>query len=188
MKLLSFTVAAALFSSQVLAEWLITSLPVANRENICVQQKAYCSNNCGGELEAPKNFCNVTTMGWGCGCKTKIPDFKPYTWPIVLEECRGKAQDCQEKCNTSSDETRNQCYTDCSTKFQCGTDKAPPSYLEVPDVQATPLYTAAYPTNSPTPTPGETHGTSSNETSGASTNTVYMGSAAMALLAYAWQH
>ncbi|ORX98060.1 hypothetical protein K493DRAFT_194076, partial [Basidiobolus meristosporus CBS 931.73] len=79
-------------------------------------------------------------MGWGCGCLSKVPDFREYNWPIVAEECKAKRTNCQDKCNSAPDASRNQCYSDCSTNFQCETEKAPPSYLEVPDVEATPLY------------------------------------------------
>ncbi|CAG8547026.1 14016_t:CDS:2 [Acaulospora colombiana] len=47
--------------------------PLGDRQNLCNQNIAYCQNNCGGINEAPKNFCNVTTMGWGCCGTPKQP-------------------------------------------------------------------------------------------------------------------
>ncbi|ORX91962.1 hypothetical protein K493DRAFT_339046 [Basidiobolus meristosporus CBS 931.73] len=188
MKLLAITslaVALTITLSEA-ADWSILDLPEASRVDICNRQTAYCSNNCGGPNEAPKNFCNTKTMGWGCGCKTKTPDFKPYLWPIVLEECQGKAADCNKKC--PNDNNANQCYAACSTKFQCGTPNSPPSYLEVSDQNATPLYTAsATPTatgTNPTNGAGSTGaGNPSTKPNAASLPSVQTGSAVLALAA-----
>ncbi|CAO3648319.1 unnamed protein product [Mucor hiemalis] len=120
-------------------QWDILRMEPNARENLCQRQTAYCANNCGGPSEAPKNFCNSTSMAWGCGCKNKNPDFTPFLWPVVQAECSGKLQECQILCNTETNRS-NTCATTCNAYYQCGTDKAPPSYLQTENPTDTPSY------------------------------------------------
>ncbi|KAK9718839.1 hypothetical protein K7432_005171 [Basidiobolus ranarum] len=137
------------------------------------------------------NFCNPKTMGWGCGCKIKKPDFPPYRWPVVVAECEGMKADCNAKC--PQDNNINTCYTACTGKYLCNTDKAPPSYLQVSDVNATPAYTsggtpAATGTN-PTNAAGTGTSTSPTDTTkpnGASLVSAGLGSSVAALVAVAY--
>ncbi|ORX75291.1 hypothetical protein K493DRAFT_280754 [Basidiobolus meristosporus CBS 931.73] len=164
MKFLSLsTLAVALsFTQSVIgADWSVLDIPEASRSEICNRQTAFCTINCGGVDQAPMNFCNPKTMGWGCGCKTKVPDQIAYLWPVVVAECEGKLGDCNAKC--PKDNTVNQCYSACTTKFQCKTPNSPPSYLNVSDVNATPLYTAAAPAATGSAT-GSTSGAQSTQT------------------------
>ncbi|KAI8384412.1 uncharacterized protein BYT42DRAFT_562473 [Radiomyces spectabilis] len=127
-------------------DWDILRMDAANRENLCQRQIAYCANNCGGPNEAPKNFCNSTSMAWGCGCKRKVPDFTPYLWPIVQGECSGKYQACQTACITAKDA---KCATACNDYYQCGSPNAPPSYLQTEYPTDTPSYSGVKKENAP---------------------------------------
>lgn len=60
-------------------------------------------------------------------------------WPVIQAECSGKLQDCQMMCN--ADTTRSStCATTCNAYYQCGTDRAPPSYLQTERPNDTPGY------------------------------------------------
>ncbi|KAI9253721.1 hypothetical protein EDC94DRAFT_619565 [Helicostylum pulchrum] len=120
-------------------EWDILKIEPSSRDNLCQRQIAYCSNNCGGPNEAPKNFCNATTLAWGCGCSRKTPDFTPFLWPVVQAECSGKAQECQMICNTDKIHPST-CAATCNSYYQCGTDRAPPSYLQTESPSDAPSY------------------------------------------------
>ncbi|GAN03372.1 hypothetical protein MAM1_0039c02825 [Mucor ambiguus] len=120
-------------------EWDILKIDPSARENLCQRQTAYCANNCGGPNQAPKNFCNATTMAWGCGCSHKVADFAPFLWPVVQAECSGKAQECQMICNKDT-VNPSTCAATCNTYYQCDTDKAPPSYLQTESPNDTPSY------------------------------------------------
>ncbi|KAG2211512.1 hypothetical protein INT46_008641 [Mucor plumbeus] len=120
-------------------EWDILKIDPSARENLCQRQTAYCANNCGGPNQAPKNFCNTTTMAWGCGCSHKVADFTPFLWPVVQAECSGKAQDCQKICNKDT-VNPSTCAATCNAYYQCDTEKAPPSYLQTENPNDTPSY------------------------------------------------
>ncbi|KAI8878896.1 hypothetical protein K501DRAFT_126405, partial [Backusella circina FSU 941] len=119
--------------------WDILRIDPPSRENLCQRQVAYCSTNCGGPSEAVKNFCNATTMAWGCGCSKKTPDFTPFLWPVVQAECSGKAQECQLICNGNRKDPST-CAATCNAYYQCGTDKAPPSFLQTNSPSDMPSY------------------------------------------------
>ncbi|KAK9722018.1 hypothetical protein K7432_002990 [Basidiobolus ranarum] len=191
MKYLSFatlTVVALSFVQNISADWSILNLPEASRIELCNRQKGYCTINCGGVDQDPMNFCNPKTMGWGCGCKSKVPDQTAYLWPVVVAECEGKAEDCKMKC--LKDNNPNQCYVACSSKFQCRTPNSPPSFLSVSDVNATPLYTAAS-TPAATKATGSTPSSAANGTQQTKPNdatsltSVGLGSSMIALVAVA---
>ncbi|KAI8993665.1 hypothetical protein BDB01DRAFT_337799 [Pilobolus umbonatus] len=110
-------------------DWTILNLDPSARENLCERQKSYCSSSCGGPQEAMKNFCNITTMGWGCDCASKKSNPLNFLWPIVHAECSGKAQACQMMCYQDKINP-SACATLCNSYYLCGTDNAPPSYLE----------------------------------------------------------
>ncbi|KAK4509710.1 uncharacterized protein ATC70_007012 [Mucor velutinosus] len=120
-------------------DWDILRIDPSARENLCQRQTAYCANNCGGPNQAPKNFCNVTTMAWGCGCSHKVADFAPFLWPVVQAECSGKAQECQMICNKDI-VNPSTCAATCNAYYQCDTDNAPPSYLQTESPNDTPSY------------------------------------------------
>lgn len=69
----------------------------------------------------------------------KNPDFTPFLWPVVQAECSGKLQECQILCNTETNRS-NTCATTCNAYYQCGTDKAPPSYLQTENPTDVPSY------------------------------------------------
>lgn len=95
------------------------------RDNIRLQNMNYCLTTCGGASNALKNFLNVTTMGWGCGCGSKTPDFKFYEWPINTEDCRNRGLACTAACQTDTIpfEKKSGCNTACNIVYnmQCGT-------------------------------------------------------------------
>ncbi|KAI7899940.1 uncharacterized protein BX663DRAFT_519047 [Cokeromyces recurvatus] len=119
--------------------WTILRIDPSSRENLCQRQIAYCFNNCGGPNNTPKNFCNATSMAWNCGCDRKEADFAPYLWPVVQAECTGKSQDCQLICNQDK-VNPSACSTACTSYYQCGTEFAPPSYLETENSSDEPSY------------------------------------------------
>jgi len=90
----------------------------------------------------PKNFCNITSMAWGCGCLNKAPSYPVYLWPIVDTECSDKLQACQSECLTMSSTQMAPCQSACNAYFQCGSANAPPSYLETNQSTDIPLYVA----------------------------------------------
>ncbi|KAJ2162137.1 hypothetical protein GGF46_000879 [Coemansia sp. RSA 552] len=110
--------------------WKITSLSSGERENLCDRQIQTCQNNCGGPDEAPMAFCNSDTMAWGCGCKTKTPDFKTWNWPVPAADCGGSADACRANCNSET-EGRDKCFASCSDTHKCNTDDAPVSYTDM---------------------------------------------------------
>lgn len=62
-------------------------------------------------------------------------------WPVVIGECSGQAQACQVACNEmKATEQRPDCSNACTAYYQCGTDKAPPSYLETNSANDEPSY------------------------------------------------
>ncbi|KAI8346872.1 hypothetical protein EDC96DRAFT_601017 [Choanephora cucurbitarum] len=119
--------------------WNVLHIDLVNRENLCTRQIAYCANSCGGPDEAPKNFCNATSMAWGCGCSKKKVSFTKHSWPVVQAECAGKAQECRSIC-TKDVKNLGNCVTACNNHYQCGTNKAPASFLETNDPSDKPFY------------------------------------------------
>ncbi|CAG8612522.1 2939_t:CDS:2 [Cetraspora pellucida] len=105
---------------------------------LCAQNTDYCTTNCGGKDKALMNFCNATTMAWGCGCSDKVPDYKAYQWPINFADCQGKGQACQSACAPAN----NTCINNCRSYYtnRCGTPNQPPSYYNTNDVNAVPSY------------------------------------------------
>ncbi|KAJ2842721.1 hypothetical protein IWW36_005804 [Coemansia brasiliensis] len=119
--------------------WKITDLGSGERANLCDRQIQTCQNNCGGPKEALMAFCNTTTMAWGCGCRTKTPDFETWNWPVPAADCRGSNQVCQENCNSQSGD-RSACFENCAATHKCNTEDAPVSYTTSADVQTPPQY------------------------------------------------
>lgn len=60
-------------------------------------------------------------------------------WPVVQAECSGKAQECQMICNKDTVHPST-CAALCNAYYQCGTDKAPPSYLQTENPTDIPSY------------------------------------------------
>jgi len=143
----------------------LVSEPIADRENLCSQNMGYCINNCGGTSKAPKNFCNATTMGWGCGCVDKVPDYQAYQWPINYANCVGCGQACQSACQGN-----NSCIASCSSAYNavCGTPNQPPAYYEVSDPSITPSYG---PPNNSTATTGSATVSSTSSPDNSTTTT-----------------
>lgn len=137
-------------------------------------------------------------MAWGCGCKVsfgglkqkqctkkktnihfdvilqnKNPDFTPFLWPVVQAECSGKLQECQILCNTETNRS-NTCATTCNAYYQCGTDKAPPSYLQTENPTDTPSYDGP-----PTAKKIDGSSTGNNSTDNSSTKTSESSSSAV---------
>uniref|UniRef100_A0A1D1Z717 4Fe-4S ferredoxin-type domain-containing protein n=1 Tax=Anthurium amnicola TaxID=1678845 RepID=A0A1D1Z717_9ARAE len=146
-------------------QFLLTSKPEADRVQLCEVNKGFCQTNCGGPQKAPMNFCNSTTMGWGCGCSDKVPDLVGYEWPINREHCIGSGQACQAACPGTSDVSKcsQACFTEITQK--CGTSAQPPAYYAVSDPSVVPTY--APPSNNNTTSPTNSVNNSTNN----STNT-----------------
>jgi len=115
----------------------LTAKPIGDRIGICNLNKGFCDTNCGGPSKAPKNFCNETTMGWGCGCSNKLPDLNGWLWPVNQQHCVGTGEACKAACN--NDQT---CLSDCILTYssKCGTENQPPAYYNVEDVNQVPTY------------------------------------------------
>jgi len=129
----------------------LTSKSADERRNICAQNMAYCTTDCGGIDQAPMNFCNITTMAWGCGCKSKIPDYEGYEWPVNSAHCRGSGEACKAACKD------NTCIEACNNAWaaKCGTPQQPPAYYKTEDPSQIPTYN----------TPPKANTTSSNGSS-----------------------
>ncbi|CAG8781963.1 3948_t:CDS:2, partial [Racocetra persica] len=131
----------------------LSDLPVFNysltqktpeeRAALCAQNKNYCTTNCNNK--APMNFCNNQTMGWGCGCSDKVPDFQAYQWPINYADCIGKGEACKQSCG----QTNFTCIQACSAYYsnRCGSPSQPPAYYNTTDENTPPSY-APPPTDS----------------------------------------
>ncbi|KAJ1651350.1 hypothetical protein IWQ61_008066 [Dispira simplex] len=170
------TVLALLAPSAVLAEWNITKLPLGDREALCAQQEQVCINECGGVDQATKVFCNATTMGWGCGCKSKTPAFEVFNLPVVGRDCEGHAQDCLSNCDS-----KPSCVEQCREDWKCHTPDAPESYLEVKNAKDIPSYVA------PTEKNAETAQGSDSGTGSAMANSVgYLVTLPMVVAGAAW--
>ncbi|KAG9301192.1 hypothetical protein G9A89_012575 [Geosiphon pyriformis] len=124
----------------------LTMKPTTERQALCAANKAYCTSTCGGdEKQAPRNFCNVTTLGWGCGCLQHIPNFEAQEWPINYADCSGRGQACQAVCQSDrvSNVDKGACNTACASTYfsKCGTKDQPASanYV-VEDISITPSY------------------------------------------------
>nr|CAG8595878.1 542_t:CDS:2 [Entrophospora candida] len=124
--------------------FLLTSLPGPERISICGQNKGLCASNCGGVNQDPKNFCNETTMGWGCGCLTKIPDLQPYQWSINYAHCINSGEKCKQACqsNNYTEDKKSNCTIKCINVYTntCGTPNQPPAYYMVNDIAQIPTY------------------------------------------------
>jgi hypothetical protein len=132
--------------------FVLTSLPVGERDNLCAQNKGFCITSCGAE-KPPMNFCNSTTMGWGCGCINKVPDYLGYQWPINYAHCTGSQAACQKACTAGN----NACFAACAKTWGgCGSPSQPPAYYQVSDIAQIPTYA---------PPTAASNGTSSNGTS-----------------------
>ncbi|KAI7873455.1 uncharacterized protein EV154DRAFT_528064 [Mucor mucedo] len=110
-------------------------------------------------------------MAWGCGCSRKTPDFTPFLWPVVQAECSGKAQECQMICNTDKIHPST-CATTCNAYYQCGTDKAPPSYLQTENPSDAPSYNG--PPKSLDAATSDNSGVASNTTQNSNSGSAYL--------------
>ncbi|RKP12404.1 hypothetical protein BJ684DRAFT_21054 [Piptocephalis cylindrospora] len=132
----------AIDAQNVTSDWQITSRDNATRQGVCSDQIQRCMIDCGGSANSPKNFCNPTTMGWGCGCGNATPKTPKYLWPVTLSECNGKLEDCINnvcpKTKTGADVIT--CQTSCRSTYGCNEGKAPATHLEVNDVNEVPDY------------------------------------------------
>lgn len=146
----------------------------------------YCLTTCGGSAEAVKNFLNITTMGWGCGCGSKTPDFKFYEWPINIEDCRNRGRACLAACSIEKPE----CATACSKVYdmQCGTVNQVQYHYEVATETDIPSYSSendpGNPSASSSTTTNPTGGPSGDSPSGASVqNPIIWAISALAIVA-----
>ncbi|GAA5807122.1 hypothetical protein MFLAVUS_000473 [Mucor flavus] len=136
-------------------EWDILKIDPPSRENLCQRQIAY-------------SF--VTQQQWhGDVVAQKTPDFTPFLWPVVQAECSGKAQECQMICNTDKIHPST-CAATCNAYYQCGTDRAPPSYLQTESPSDAPSYNGP-PKNLNDATNGS--GGASNTTQSSDSNSVH---------------
>ncbi|CAG8558380.1 7237_t:CDS:2 [Funneliformis caledonium] len=114
------------------------------RISLCDANKGFCQTNCGGPEKAPMNFCNSTTMGWGCGCIDKVPDYLGYQWPINYAHCIGSGEACKEACGLPKvlPDNKPKCNNACIAEYSqlCGTPKQPPAYYNVADIATVPTY------------------------------------------------
>ncbi|KAJ2654884.1 hypothetical protein IW148_006244 [Coemansia sp. RSA 1199] len=131
--------AAASVSAADNKAWKITNIGSGERNNLCDRQIQTCQNNCGGPKEALMAFCNTTTMAWGCGCKSKTPDFETWNWPVPAADCSGSNQACQANCNSGSGD-RSKCFNNCASTHKCNTEDAPVSYTTSSDTKIAPQY------------------------------------------------
>jgi hypothetical protein len=85
------------------------------------------------------NFCNSTTMAWGCGCIDKVPNFQGYEWPINFAHCQGSNAACQAACGAGN----NACAAACLKTWgsTCGTASQPAAYYRTEDIAQVPTYT-----------------------------------------------
>ncbi|CAG8512404.1 6008_t:CDS:2 [Ambispora gerdemannii] len=154
----------------------LNTKPLAEKQNLCEQNKGYCITNCGGINQAPKNFCNATTMGWGCGCLEKIPDYQAYEWPINYQDCLGHGEACKTACQSDQvpADQKGSCNTACvsSISSKCGTKDQPPAYYNVNDMLETPTYGPKTNSNNSTSKNGTS---SSNNGTGSSNSAVPIG-------------
>jgi hypothetical protein len=120
------------------AGWELKDEPIATRRTLCESNKAICATHCGGANKAPMNFCNVTTMGWNCGCSDKTPTLEDHEWPIVYAECQGRRLDCQKKCSDVPVDKYPACQNECTETYDCDRGKMPPSNLRVSSVEVVP--------------------------------------------------
>ncbi|RIA95847.1 hypothetical protein C1645_756504 [Glomus cerebriforme] len=159
-------------------QYLLTSKPDAERQQLCDLNEGFCQTNCGGPEKAPMNFCNSTTMGWGCGCIDKVPDLLGYQWPINREHCIGSGEACKAACQDPKvpNEQKANCNNACVETYtqKCGTPDQPPAYYAVSDPSIVPTYappvnTTSSSTNSTSST-SNTNGSSSEPSNNASEN------------------
>ncbi|CAI2171442.1 2950_t:CDS:10 [Funneliformis geosporum] len=125
-------------------QYNLTEKPEGERAQLCDSNKGFCQTNCGGPEKAPMNFCNSTTMGWGCGCLDKVPDYLGYQWPINHAHCIGTGEACKNACEGPKVPVENKpkCNIACVESYSqvCGTPKQPPAYYNVADVNTVPTY------------------------------------------------
>uniref|UniRef100_A0A1D1YD42 Uncharacterized protein n=1 Tax=Anthurium amnicola TaxID=1678845 RepID=A0A1D1YD42_9ARAE len=142
----------------------LTQKSLGDRTQICQLNMGFCSSNCGGPDKAPKNFCNVTTMGWGCGCSTKVPDFQGWQWPLNQQDCYGRGEACKTACAAAD----TSCLSDCTTTYsaKCGTDQQPPAYYNVDNVNDIPTYGPPSPSSN-----SSSNGTASGSSSSGNSST-----------------
>jgi len=168
----------------------LTEKSLGDRTQICQLNMGFCSENCGGPTQAPKNFCNVTTMGWGCGCSSKIPDFQGWQWPINQQDCIGRGEACKAACSAADQSCLSDCILTYSSK--CGTDQQPPAYYNVDNVDDVPTYGPPAPSSNSssngtaTGSSGNSSTTGGGSKSSSSTNFAYsIGSMLSALVVVA---
>ncbi|CAG8547515.1 1752_t:CDS:2 [Paraglomus brasilianum] len=113
----------------------LTQKSLGDRTQICQLNMGFCSTNCGGPDKAPKNFCNVTTMGWGCGCSTKVPDFQGWQWPLNQQDCFGRGEPAPPPMRHAS-----MTVPQPTLPSTCATDQQPPAYYNVDNVDDIPTY------------------------------------------------
>ncbi|KAI8144518.1 hypothetical protein BJV82DRAFT_607596 [Fennellomyces sp. T-0311] len=120
--------------------WSILQLNESSRAAVCKQQNDFCASECGGPAMTSLNFCNQTTMAWGCNCRNKVPDCPPYQWPVTLAECQGREQKCESGCTDHP--TESLCVEGCTKYFRCNRPGGPQSRLQTNHPDATPIYDA----------------------------------------------
>ncbi|KAF0546694.1 hypothetical protein F8M41_001014 [Gigaspora margarita] len=160
----------------------LTQETPANREQLCASNKAYCSTNCG-DANPPMNFCNNETMGWGCGCSNKVPDFQGYQWPINYADCVNRGQACKAVCQSDATpaDKKIPCNQACSAAYsdKCGSPSQPACYYNTSDINTPPTYTAPL-DNSKNSTSGGSATGSNNSNNNNNNNNPSTGSGASA--------
>lgn len=163
----------------------LTAESADERRSICAQNLAYCTSNCGGIDQSPMNFCNITTMAWGCGCKAKIPDYEGYEWPVNSAHCRKSGEACKTACKID-----NTCIAACNDAWlsKCGTPQQPIAYYKTDDPNTVPSYTTPSTKNSSTNASGGSgkNGTSSGTGGNSTGNSTGKASSAAAQLGVAY--
>ncbi|CAO3659714.1 hypothetical protein G6F70_003839 [Rhizopus microsporus] len=118
--------------------WSIIQLNETERTSVCNNQTSFCKDQCGGDNYITTNFCNTTTMAWGCNCSNHIPSSPPYHWPIVVAECQGKESSCLAGCGDGV--AKDICRDACSRYYKCDQAGGPKSGLRVDRPDQPPVY------------------------------------------------
>ncbi|KAJ1976353.1 hypothetical protein H4R34_004007 [Dimargaris verticillata] len=127
--------AAAVMPHLVLGEFNITRLGIQERINICNTHVVVCEHSCGGPKLTAQSFCNHTTMGWGCTCKDRERKIDVWNFPVPGRDCDGHINECVHNCKVDAT-----CIQTCREKWPCYSLDAPPTYMEVDDVDEMPTY------------------------------------------------
>ncbi|KAF7725524.1 hypothetical protein EC973_009554 [Apophysomyces ossiformis] len=92
--------------------WTILELNETMRTSVCQQQITFCNN--------------------------KIPACPPYQWPVVVAECHGRTEACQDGCTYGP--TKELCHQSCENYYKCNQPGALRSHLQTDRPDQVPVY------------------------------------------------